>query len=137
MPQFTVSTMTFIVVVLTLAVYIEKTEAVEWNTGFTTDDLEEMFKAKCIEFGTISRTAEIYDVKKFNDKGCGDLWTKFIDVIDGKEKETVREGYRNFFKYIEDNFYKSGFDNGYFKDKVKFFNLFLLGENNASRMRAI
>ena len=120
MPRFTVSTITFIVVVLTLAVYIEKTEAIEdWITGFTTDDLKEKFKAKCIEFGKLPRTPQIYDEEKFNDNGCGDIWTKFIDVIDRKERETVREGYRNFFKYIEDNFYKSGFDkDGYFKDKV-------------------
>ena len=116
MPRFLVA---FTVLFTILAVF-GNIQADEWKTGYTTDNLQEQFINKCLEFGLLYRTSEIYDDKKFNDEGCKNIWNKFIGVIDGKEKDTVRQGYRDFFKYIEDNFYRKDFKESYFEDKVAF-----------------
>lgn len=120
MLQFSVTIVAF-AALFTLAV-IENTQAVEWDTGFTTDNLEKLFTDKCIDFGKLDRTHEIYDKTKFNHEGCEQIWSKFIGVIDKKDKVAVRQGYRNFFKYIEDHFYKHGFQKeDYFENRVRFF----------------
>ena len=126
--------MSFVTAVATIlffalsTIQIPSCDAGSWTVGYTTKNLQEKFTSKCIEFGKLDRTAEIYDAKKFNNKGCENLWTKFIDVIDKKDPKTVQEGYKKYFKYVEDNFYKSGFDkDNYYKDKASILSLWIRG----------
>lgn len=119
MLRISVSTVASVLILALVAIRNPSCNAGSWTVGLTTKDLQQKFTDKCIEFGKLRRTAEIYDAKKFNIKSCEQLWTKFIDVIDKKDPNTVQEGYKKYFKYVEDNFYKNGFDKeNYYKDKV-------------------
>ena len=91
-----------------------------WKQGLTTKDIDDYFVGRCVEFGKLPRTKEIFDVKKFTKSHCETLWNQFAENIKGRDPcKITKVDYGDWLRKVDQLYLDQSW--GYFKDKVRVF----------------
>ncbi|XP_066933263.1 ADP-ribosyl cyclase/cyclic ADP-ribose hydrolase-like [Clytia hemisphaerica] len=90
-----------------------------WQQGLTTEKIDEFFVDRCVKFGTLPRTKEIFDVKKFTKSQCQTLWNQFAENIKGRDPcKVTKASYGDWLKAVDKLYLDQKW--GYFKNKATF-----------------
>ena len=92
----------------------------DWKQGLTTKGIDDYFVNRCVEFGKLPRTKEIFDVKKFTKSHCETLWNQFAENIKGRDPcKITKVDYGDWLRKVDQLYLDQSW--GYFKDKVRVF----------------